>query len=320
MILTEYLTLPRSRLWSYAMQAGVTHATVRAPDKDFDPTDYGQFADFHQQYTSIGLTPVVLEPMPNSLHDHIKAGDAKRDECIEKVIRMMEILDRLNLRVICTNFMAYIGWCRTRNDLPERGGALVTGFDRAACPDAEPLRITQETLWENLRYFLEAILPAAERHGIRIALHPDDPPVPRLKDVERILISRKAIDRALALVSSPAIGITLCQGCYAAMGESVSRQHTPFRGYGESCSSCISVTWREQRTVFARPSTITARLIWRRQSAPTGTAAILGPSGWIMYRQWRENQNDTPGYAGVGRLYALGYLKGLLEGAGHPYE
>ena len=319
MILTEYLTLPRSRLWSYAMQAGVTHATVRAPDKNFDPTDYGQFADFHQQYTSIGLTPVVLEPMPNSLHDHIKAGDAKRDECIEKVIRMMEILDRLNLRVICTNFMAYIGWCRTRNDLPERGGALVTGFDRAACPDAEPLRITQETLWENLRYFLEAILPAAERHGIRIALHPDDPPVPRLKDVERILISRKAIDRALALVPSPSIGITLCQGCYATMGESVpgSIRHfadmeklffVHFRDVAGT-ADCFRETFHDNGSTDMAEAIRTYR-----------DCGYTGPVRVDHVPTMAGEPNDMPGYAGVGRLYALGYLKGLLEGAGHPYE
>ena len=75
-----------------------------------------------------GIRPVVVEPMPNCLHDHIKAGDAMRDECIDKVITMLAVMDELDVRTICFNFMAHVGWTRTSNMLPERGGAKVTGF------------------------------------------------------------------------------------------------------------------------------------------------------------------------------------------------
>lgn len=318
MILTEYLTRSPSRMWDYALQAGVTHATVRPPDSDFDPADYGQFADFYQQFISAGLTPVVLEPMPNSLHDHIKAGDSMRDESIDKVIRMMPVLNRLNLRVICTNFMAYIGWFRTRRDLPERGGALVTGFDRAECPDKEPLRITRETLWENLGYFLKAVLPAAERHGIRIALHPDDPPVPRLTDVERILVSREAIDRALALAPSSSLGVTLCQGCFAAMGESIPDSIRHYAAMGK-------LFFVHFRDVAGTPDCFRETF---HDNGPTDMAEAIrayrdcgytGPVRVDHVPTMAGEANEAPGYAGVGRLYALGYLKGLLEGSSYPY-
>lgn len=319
MILTEYLTRTPSRMWDYALQAGVTHATVRLPDTDLNPADYGQFADFYQQFAGAGLTPVVLEPMPNSLHDHIKAGDVQRDESIEKVIRMMPVLNRLNLRVICTNFMAYIGWYRSRRDLPERGGALVTGFDHAECPDTEPLRITRETLWENLGYFLKAVLPAAERNGIRIALHPDDPPVPRLMDVERIFTSREAIDRALALGDSPSLGITLCQGCFSAMGESIPETIRHFTATGK-------LFFVHFRDVVGTPECFRETF---HDNGPTDMAEAIrayrdcgyaGPVRVDHVPTMAGEANEAPGYASVGRLYALGYLKGLLEGSGYPYK
>ncbi len=319
MILTEYLSRPPSRMWDYALQAGVTHATVRLPDTELDPADFGEFADFYQQFTGAGLTPVVLEPMPNSLHGHIKAGDSLRDESIDTVIRMMPVLNRLNLRVICTNFMAYIGWYRTRVDLPERGGALVTGFNRAECPDTEPLRITRETLWENLAYFLKAVLPAAERSGIRIALHPDDPPVPRLQDVERILTGREAIDRALALANSPSLGVTLCQGCFCAMGESIPETIRHFAAEGK-------LFFVHFRDVAGTPECFRETF---HDNGPTDMAEAIrtyrdcgyaGPVRVDHVPTMAGEANEAPGYAGVGRLYALGYLKGLLEGCGVPYR
>ena len=94
MLLTDYFRSERSIGWDWAKQCGVRHATIRLPGTaDFDIENRGHWQAVYDRFTGFDLTPVVIEPMPNALHDHIKAGDEKRDECIEKVIRMLAIMD-----------------------------------------------------------------------------------------------------------------------------------------------------------------------------------------------------------------------------------
>jgi len=130
MILTDYLLSERDLSWDFAKQCGVDHATLRLPeDREFDVTDESHWKTVCERMTSFGIKPIVIEPMPNALHDHIKAGDEKRDECIEKALKMFPIMNKLGINTLCFNFMAHIGWLRTAKDLADRGGALVTGFD-----------------------------------------------------------------------------------------------------------------------------------------------------------------------------------------------
>ncbi|MDW7658236.1 MAG: mannonate dehydratase, partial [Bacillota bacterium] len=114
MILSDYLLCEENIQWQYARQLGIEHAVIRLPEDDrFDVTDHSHWQGIHDRFTAAGLKPVVVEPMPNALHDHIKLGDSQRDACIEKVIRMLPIMEQLDIRTICVNFMAYIGWLRT---------------------------------------------------------------------------------------------------------------------------------------------------------------------------------------------------------------
>ena len=130
MILADYFRSEKDLTWDYAKQCGVAHGVIWLPETgDFDICDYEHWKTVHKKFTDFGIKPVIIEPMPNELHDHIKTGDEKRDGCIEKVIKMFEYMDRLDIRTICFNWMAHIGWLRTSDSIPERGGALVTGFD-----------------------------------------------------------------------------------------------------------------------------------------------------------------------------------------------
>ncbi|MFV0413061.1 MAG: mannonate dehydratase, partial [Oscillospiraceae bacterium] len=190
MILTDYLLSTPSLQWQYALQAGVSHAVIRLPeDGGFDEASPAHWQSLYNRFCAKGLRPVVVEPMPPGLHGHIKAGDGQRDESIERVIQMMKAMDKVGVRIICTNFMCHIGWYRTAHNLQERGGALVTGFNADDAGETAFPPITRAQLWANYTYFVRAVTPYAERYGIRLALHPDDPPVERLGGVERIFTS-----------------------------------------------------------------------------------------------------------------------------------
>ena len=208
MLLTDYFYSEPDAAWSLALQCGVTHGAIRLPDDpDYDFTDLSALKAIADRFKSHGITPVVLEPLPNQLHDHIKIGDALRDESIEKFIKLMSNLREVGIHTVCFNFMAHYGWTRTDTTLPERGGATVTGFSlERFSPDG--FTLDRETLLYNYEYFVKAVIPYAERYDIRLALHPDDPPLDRLGNVSRIFTSLDAIKRGISTVSSPNLGVT----------------------------------------------------------------------------------------------------------------
>ena len=103
-----------------------------------------------------------------------------------------------------------------RHDHPE-----IACMGLAVC--RHPMMAGQERkdeLWQNYEYFIKAVIPYAEKHNIKLALHPDDPPLPELGDVERIMISYENIKKAVCdIVKSDNLGVTMCQASYKMMGE-----------------------------------------------------------------------------------------------------
>ena len=110
MILSDYFTSKYNLTWDYAKQCGVENGVIRLPeDSDFDITNFAHWQKVYKNFTDFGIKPIIIEPMPNELHEHIKTGDILRDESIEKVIKMMEYMDKLDIRTICFNWVAHIG-------------------------------------------------------------------------------------------------------------------------------------------------------------------------------------------------------------------
>lgn len=311
MILSDYFRSERDATWDFALQSGVKHGVIRLPEtKDFDLTNPAHWQSVYQKFTDFGITPVAIEPMPNSVHDHIKAGDEKRDESIEQVIAMFPIMRQLNIDTICFNWMAHIGWLRTSSDYPERGGAKVTAF---RMEDFSPTgaRITAEELWNNYTYFVKAVVPEAEKYGIKLGLHPDDPPVPRLGDVERIMISRENIRRAVyGIVKSPSLGITMCQANYYIMGEDLEDTIAEFadRIFMVHFRNTTGVPTQFRETFHDNGDIDMAKLmkvyVKYGVNVPIRVDHVPTMAGEI---------STLPGYDAMGRLFAIGYLKGILD-------
>lgn len=246
--------------------------------------------------------------MPNELHDHIKAGDEKRDESIEKAIAMLPIMERLDIRTICFNFMAHVGWTRTNHSIPARGGALVTGFDLEEYK-AGNAAITEQELWNNYTYFIKAILPHAEKHGIKLALHPDDPPLPKLGNVSRIMISHENIKKALEIGNSDNLGITMCQACYQMMGENLYDVIPEMKDkiFFIHFRNATGDRYRFHETFHDNGDINMAEMIDLYHQC-----GIHVPVR-VDHVPTMAGETDTTGYTALGRLYAIGYLKGLLE-------
>ena len=313
MLLTDYFRPEPDATWDIALQCGVRHGTIRLPEDDsFDVTDREHVRGVAERFRSRGITPVVVEPLPNSLHDHIKLGDAERDASIEKFIRLMENLSLEGIRTVCFNFMAHYGWTRTAADIPERGGARVTGFDLDDfTPDGTV--IDADKMWANYEYFIRAVIPYAERYGVRLALHPDDPPLERLGGVSRIFTSLAAIKKGIDVVDSPNLGVTFCQACYRLMGEDLGHAidvlsdrifFIHFRN--------VTGTKESFRETFHDNGDIPMAKIMREYVSHGINVPIRVDHVPTLVGEKIRNE----GYDALGRLFAIGYLKGILEACG----
>lgn len=312
MLLTDYFKSTPDVTWDYAKQSGVNHGVIRLPENQgFDLTDKRHWAAVHKRFTDYGITPVIVEPMPNEVHDHIKAGDELRDESIEKVLKMLPIMRDLGMESICFNWMAHIGWLRTRSDILERGGAFVTEYDPADFTPKAGAKISEKELWDNYGYFLKAVIPTAEKCGIKLALHPDDPPVKRLGDVSRIMISVENIKKAIYdIYPSEMLGLTMCQANFYIMGADVEKTIEDFaeKIFFVHFRNTTGTLKKFRETFHDNGDLDMAKLL--RLYTKLG---IDVPIRVDHVPTMKGENTEVAGYASMGRLFAIGYLKGLLE-------
>lgn len=315
MKIAEYLKATPDRMWDYAAQIGVTRAVGRMPDGQMEETarSLDRLAALHKTFADRGFTLDVIEPAPPN--QKLKRGLPGRDEELETMIALVRNMGKLGIGTLCYNWTAHFNWVRNRFDIRERGGALTCGYRHADWPQDELTEIgvlSRETLWDSLAYMLKALVPVAEEAGVDLALHPSDPPVPEIRHVGRIGISVADYDRVLSLVPSPRNGITMCQGSFALMDDCTDMPAT-IRHFGPAIKFVHFRDVRGTKTDFHETF---------HDNGPTDMAACIRAYNEIGYAGLARvdhvptmagEPTDTPGYAQLGRLYAVGYLKGLLE-------
>lgn len=300
--------------WTLARQIGIEYAVTKAAPElsgQLPPWDFNSLRETVRRFEEHGFRLCALEGDEFDM-SRIKLGLPGRDGDIEHYRMMLRNMGRLGIGLLCYNFMAGVGWFRTRFDRPERGGALTSEFNRAELPpEPEPV-VTREEMWKNYEYFIRAVVPAAEEAGVKLGLHPDDPPVPQLCGYGRIFTSAEAYRRALALVDSPNHGVTFCQATFRAMGGDVPALAEEF---------C-----RAKKLFFFHFRDIEGTAAHFHETfhdnGPTDMAALLkllrdnGFDGLVRPDHTPTlagEGNDNPGYEMQGNLFAVGYIRGILE-------
>ncbi len=316
--IAEYLPATPAPIWSLMRQIDVTHAVVPLPfgaAGSERPWDFTPLLRMTTGFRDAGSTVAVIESSPPM--DHIRLGTAERDTEIADFCTMIENMGALGIPVVCYNFMARLGWTRTSFAVPARGGALVSGYDHTLmrhAPLTDAGEVSEEQLWENLHYFLRRVLPVAERAGVKLAMHPDDPPLSPLRGIGRIMRSIDNFQRLIDLVPSSSNGITLCQGNFALMTDDLPRA---IRQFGHQ-QKIFFVHMRDVRgTAEQFVETFhddgpTDLLACFRAYREVGFDGVLRPD---HVPTMAGEQNDAPGYETLGRLFAVGYLKGLRTAA-----
>jgi mannonate dehydratase len=308
--------------WMLARQIGVNHAIVSV-NRVLTRVKREKYLDtltkIKATYETSGLTIAGVESHPVAA-GKIKLGLPGRDEEIANYCAVIEAMGKVGIPMCCYNFMAGIGWYRTKVDVPERGGALSSEFDSSVAEEKGLTRwgeISEEKIWDNITYFLERIIPVAEKAGVKMALHPDDPPLSPLRGIGRILINAEAFRRILRIMPSPVNGITFCQANFKLMGEDIKSLVREFGRQGKIFFvhlRDVKGTRERFRETF-------------HDNGPTDMAEMLklyhdvgfrGPIRPDHAPTLAGEDNRSPGYAMQGKIFAIGYIKGIAQALNIP--
>lgn len=316
MRLALYLRPWPNEMWTLGAQLGVTDAVTGVPAAGPGAPKHWDFLSLvhlRQQFADAGLNATVIEDSPPM--ESIRLGVPGREAEFEGIAEFVTNMGAAGFRIWCYNWMAAFNWLRTSVSVPDRGGALVTSYDHALMKDAPPTAtgvVTEEQLWESYAWFVERIVPIARAANVRLALHPDDPPLSPIRGVARIMRSVEAFDRALSLHDDPHHAITFCQGNFRLMTDDIPGAIRHFVGMGR----VPFVHFRDVRGTPANfretfhddgPTDMLAAMATYHE---TGFDGLMRPD---HVPTLEGDLNDTPGYTTRGRLYAIGYMRGLME-------
>lgn len=322
MKIAEIFGPPEDRLWRLVKQCGADHVVGTFPgrwDRERAPDErawsYKPLERLKKAYEAGGFELAVIESRPPT--DKIKLGQPGRDEQIEQVCELIRNLGKLQVPVWCYEWMPVNNWTRTATAIKSRGGALVTGFDRAQVKEdlsTQYGKVTEDDLWKNLKYFLERVVPVAERANVKLAMHPDDPPISPMRGLPRIMRSIENYQRLLDLVPSEANGITLCQGNFTLMTDDLP---AAIRHFGKQ-KKIFFVHFRDVRGTPEKfeetfhDNGMTDMAACMRAYRDTGFDGVCRPD---HVPTMDGDSNDRPGYTTTGRLFAVGYIRGLIQAA-----
>ena len=216
---------------------GIVSAIYDIPVGDVWPLE--RILKLKETVEASGLELSVIESVP--VHEDIKTGDGDRDRYIENYCETIRNLAKAGITTVCYNFMPVFDWTRSdlAFDLPDGSNALayseetvlkmnpltgdlsLPGWDASYTQeDMKALlnkysTITEEDLWNNLKYFLDKVIKVAEEVKVKMAIHPDDPPW-SIFGLPRIITCKANLERFLKLYDSPYNGLTLCSGSLGA--------------------------------------------------------------------------------------------------------
>lgn len=309
--------------WKLAVQAGVGYAVTKATTQLSGlpaPDDRDALAAVQRRFADHGLTLLGLEGDQFDM-SRIKLGAAGRDEDLERYRRMLANMGELGLDLLCYNFMVRPpgqthDWSRTALDVPTRGAALTSEFRLADVPESESSSggsIPADRVWDHYAYFLRAVIDAAQAAGVRMALHPDDPPIPELRGAGRIFHEAEAFHRAYRLAPMHANAVTFCQANFVLMPGNAAEHARAFAAQDR----IAFVHWRD---VVGAADNFHETFHDAGPGDMAGWIASYHELGFdgpirVDHAPLMHGETDPwmPGYGTLGRLLAFAYLRGVID-------
>ncbi len=326
---------------AFARQLGVSGMQMNTPAlPGAHRWEYADVVALRTRCEAYGLRLEAIENVHLDFYDKVMLGLPGRDEQIEHYCATIRNIGRAGIPILGYHFMPNSVW-RTARSPVGRGGALVTSFDMAAVEEqqdtvlvartdrsgsddpfdtqgvipAAEYQLSEPEMWANYTYFIKAVIPVAEEVGVKLALHPDDPPVESLGGIARLFRNFDGFKRAMEIADSDAWGLDLCLGCWSEMGG--ERAVMEAIDYFGPRGKILYVHVRDvQGTVpkfaecFIGEGNFNAANVMR-------SLQRVGFTGFLLDDHVPFMVNDTD-YGHRGRAHAIGYIQGLLaalEGA-----
>lgn len=306
---------PTPRHLALLAELGVAHAVHY--DMHGLPDDRPSLVAIKRLYENAGLSWKISESGPAI--DRIVLGLDGWQEQLAAWCRTLPLLGELGVEVIAYNFMPQLGddamVVRTSLDARTRGGALTSRFRAADLQSDAFARFARplpaEAMWSQLERFLEAVLPVAERAGVRLAIHPDDPPYGPICRYDRIMGSPDDFERLFALSSSPSNAMTFCVGCFAEQGSDIPdlvRRFSTRIGFVHVRD--VRGTLTDFIETFPDDGKTDLLAVFR-QLRHAGYMGYIRSDHAPLLATDEAGKND--GYAMQGHIFAIGYLRGLIH-------
>ena len=333
----QFHDLTEERL-RFAAQIGATGLQMNNPTLPGDARwEQADVRALVEQIEAHGLKFEAIENVPTHFYHKAMMGLEGRDEQIENYQATIRAVARAGVPVLGYHFMPNSVWTTDRSALT-RGGAVARQFDMAVveanADNLEMLRsfmpttlgrassmplfgkdgavITEEQMWANYEYFIQAVLPVAEEEGLKLALHPDDPPVPMLGGVARLFYRPWGFKHAYELAgSSPSWSLDLCLGCCSEMPggkANVTEMIEYFAPKG-------AISYIHFRDVQGTVPNFTECFIGDGNFDPAEVIVQLarnGFDGFLLDDHVPKMDGDSD-WNHRGRAHAVGYMQGLVK-------
>lgn len=324
---------------SFARQIGVQGVQLNTPDLPGDTRwERADIIELRERIESYGLRLEAIENIPNHFYERAMLGLPGRDEEIENVIATVRNIGAAGVPILGFNWMPGSVW-RTSLEPSGRGGATISGFDLAVAQDparraevyiarrdrrvedakdswsrGETFDLgvtrTEDEMWSTFDYFMKAVAPVAEESGVCVAFHPDDPPVPTLDGIARILRSVDSLKRAADAFPGPGFGVELCLGTVSEMGgEAAVLEAIEYLGPRDK------IAYVHLRDVRGTVPNFVECFLGEGNYRPAVVIRALrraGFDGFILDDHTPLLVGDSS-YGHRGRAFALGYIEGLIE-------
>jgi mannonate dehydratase len=333
----QFHELTEERL-RFAAQIGASGLQMNNPtlpgDHRWEQADVRALVD---KVEAAGLKFEAIENVPTHFYHKAMMGLEGRDEQIENYQATIRAVARAGVPVLGLHFMPNSVWTTDRNGTT-RGGATARQFDmsivEANIDNLELLRsfmpttlgrassmplfgkdgtfISEDQMWDNYTYFMKAVLPVAEEEGLKLALHPDDPPVPMLGGVARLFYKPDNFKKAYDLVGrSEAWSLDLCLGCCSEMPggkANVTEMIEYFAPKGR-------ISYIHFRDVQGTVPNFTECFIGDGNFDPAEVVALLAKTGFegFLLDDHVPKMDGDSDWNHRGRSHAIGYMQGLIR-------
>lgn len=314
--------------------SGIVSAVYDTPVGEIWPEE--SIASLSRQAEAEKLSFEVVESVP--VHEEIKLGGTDAPRLIANYCETVRRLGKAGVKVICYNFMPVFDWLRSELAHPMPDGSAALAYDDQTVRRMDPAKsalslpgwdesyqknellalltryqeVDEERLWENFSVFLHAVIPVAEEAGIRMAVHPDDPPW-GIFGLPRIITGPESYRRMLRIQDSTANGITLCTGSLGANPEN-------------DLPAIAAEFCRYIPFVHLRNIRITGTRCFEETAHPSGCGSLdlyavvrslirNGFDGYVRPDHGRMiwGEQGRPGYGLFDRALGAAYINGLWE-------